>query len=128
VTQGWSKREIQASLRRALRLRLRQRERVARALARLRRLLPLPHPVAVVWASTDASLYGSCERLGRGRRRRFRITLDPGQCETIAEAVDTLLHEYAHAMSWHDVPSQGDHGDAWGLAYALCYRKFWRVR
>ena len=41
--------------------------------------------------------------------------------------IDTLLHEYAHAMAWGHAsldPYVAIHSDEWGLAYAKSYRNF----
>ena len=37
--------------------------------------------------------------------------------------IDTLLHEWAHALTWHG-NDDDDHGPEWGLAYAMLYRAF----
>ena len=41
--------------------------------------------------------------------------------------IDTLLHEYAHAMAWNHASLDAyiaAHSDEWGLAYAKAYRYF----
>lgn len=37
-------------------------------------------------------------------------------------AIDVLLHEYAHTISWKKEPD--DHGPLWGVAYSNIYRLF----
>lgn len=37
------------------------------------------------------------------------------------EFLDTLIHEWAHTLSWDTAPTS-HHGPAWGRAYARCYR------
>lgn len=40
-------------------------------------------------------------------------------------AIETLIHEWAHAMVWFSPAaenSEGDHHSEWGVAYARCYR------
>lgn len=39
------------------------------------------------------------------------------------EAIDTLLHEWAHCIAWDRCQSD-DHCDAWGKAYSRIYRLF----
>ena len=42
-----------------------------------------------------------------------------------ATKLDTLLHEYAHVLSWHCAEAEKeDHSAEWGIAYALIYRTF----
>ena len=36
------------------------------------------------------------------------------------EMVETLIHEWAHLLSWGK--DEDDHGDNWGIALALLYR------
>jgi len=50
---------------------------------------------------------------------RFRIVIDRDAAP--AEALDALLHEWAHCLTWHgnDVDN---HGDEWALAYGRIYR------
>lgn len=40
-----------------------------------------------------------------------------------SELIETLAHEWAHCIAWKaDHSELCDHGPAWGLAYATCYR------
>ena len=57
------------------------------------------------------------ETRDEGKIRILSIVIDMHATE--AETQDTLIHEWAHAMT-------GDllHSDAWGVAYAKCYRAF----
>lgn len=42
---------------------------------------------------------------------------------TRQELLDSLAHEWAHALSWtHAVSTLEDHDAAWGVAYARCYQ------
>lgn len=39
------------------------------------------------------------------------------------EAIETLMHEWAHAMNRNDDPDATlTHGPAWGVAFARCYQ------
>lgn len=42
---------------------------------------------------------------------------------TRAEVIDTLIHEWAHALS-HATSGGFKHDDAWGIAFAKVYRAF----
>lgn len=67
----------------------------------------------------------------RGRPRNYRIVIRttvgdrgyPGiRRATFTELRDSLIHEWAHAMSWTaNAPGCGDHGPEWGVAYARAY-------
>jgi Zn-dependent peptidase ImmA (M78 family) len=39
------------------------------------------------------------------------------------EAIDTVLHEYAHVIAWKKC-QYDDHCDEWGKAYSRIYRSF----
>lgn len=61
---------------------------------------------------------------------RFLILINRSLCEPMA--IETLIHEYAHARSWtllhdHAVGEEFEnivHGPAWGVAYAEAYRVY----
>ncbi len=45
--------------------------------------------------------------------------------KSFALRIDTLLHEWAHCMTWlGDESDIEDHGAEWGIAYARLYRTF----
>jgi hypothetical protein len=50
---------------------------------------------------------------------RFEITILKKQCLNLR--MDTLLHEWAHALTWWGNDAD-EHGSEWGLAYACLYR------
>lgn len=39
-----------------------------------------------------------------------------------SEAIDALLHEFAHCLSWEK--EKNEHGLQWGKAYSIVYRAF----
>ncbi|KKM03159.1 hypothetical protein LCGC14_1777230 [marine sediment metagenome] len=71
--------------------------------------------------------YGESWR--EGRRIYIRIAARPGI--RIYDAIDTLLHEFAHAASMRHEKIEdkrldhGAHDDAWALAWGKIYRKFY---
>lgn len=101
-----------------------------RILAQLRQLLPPRHPVDVLTNRKFKTFYGDCTRIGR----RFRIRLSRSLDEPAA--IETLIHEWAHALSWERSPQESRkmarlpslerervaHGPQWGIAYSLVYR------
>lgn len=38
--------------------------------------------------------------------------------------IDTLIHEWAHALTWWGAETDEPHSSEWGLAYAKIYRTF----
>lgn len=57
----------------------------------------------------------------------FRSVIDCGRPRpmTRLELIDTLVHEWAHALAWPGVPDEftlDRHDAAWGVAYARCYQ------
>ena len=92
-----------------------------------------PYPVALrcvkrIAPDNDNELvHGETYRWGR--HIVIRIAVRPGVI--LHNAVDSLLHEWAHAVSMrHDAIEEkrlnhGAHDDEWGLAYGKIYRRFY---
>lgn len=55
-------------------------------------------------------------------RGHYRIQIEGAQ--QMSAILDSLIHEWAHAMVWDASQRPGDqgHGPLWGVAYARCYR------
>lgn len=90
-----------------------------RMLRWLRDAHPARHPVRVERrprTQRKKELCGYCEF-----RDKFYIFVDRRQVWALQ--IDTLLHEWAHALTWHG-NDDDDHGPEWGLAYAKLYRAF----
>lgn len=93
---------------------------------------PLSHPVHVAIVGKmpeqqrNGDWFGCSWRTGRVNRIAMKQVGDGtdyiGQCSMI----DTLLHEYAHLLSWsamHDLHEYKHyHDDVWGIWYARLYR------
>ena len=53
----------------------------------------------------------------------FQINVSRNQC--FALRVETLIHEWAHALTWFGAEThQEDHSAEWGIQYAKIYRTF----
>jgi len=80
----------------------------------LKKKIPPPHPICVqrVLLKED---HGRCHFNGD----RFTIVVDRRLSEEMA--IETLLHEWAHAISWN---SYKPHGPKWGRAYSRVYRTY----
>ena len=81
----------------------------------LKTLVPLPYPVSVRRARTKDA-WGDCELKSDPPRFHIRISrsIDEGA------AIETLVHEWAHARSW--LEHTQDHGPYWGVAFSECYQ------
>jgi len=88
-----------------------------RLLAWLRRTFPLQHPVRV--RRVQIKDCGTCEF--NDDTNRFHIQIDCRQCSALAR--DSLIHEWAHALTWF-CPADDDHCAEWGVAYARIYREY----
>ena len=38
--------------------------------------------------------------------------------------IDTLIHEWAHCLTWFGAETDEDHSSEWGITYAKIYRTF----
>lgn len=97
----------------------------------LRELCPAPFPVIVRTADIGPEINGCCHRT----RNRFVISVSHHlDCE---RAVETLLHEWAHARAWNHLldaaitaevaPTEFDqmaHGAEFGISFAEVWRLF----
>ena len=79
--------------------------------------LPLKYPVSVRRVTTPQSIHGDC--WFDKEKKHFVIRIDRKLSQFWA--VDVFAHEFGHALSW-EASKKEDHGDAWGMAYALVYR------
>jgi hypothetical protein len=103
-----------------------------RVLEQLTIHLPPRRPVVVLTGRQFSTKHGDCGLIDF----RFRIRVSRELNES--QAVDVLLHEWAHALSWDtcgDMSVQGrrlskyefdrlTHGPKWGLAYSKVYHCF----
>jgi len=101
-------------------------------LAGLRALLPPAKPVVVRTSWMPSTTLGECAK----RTEKFVIRLNDQMTE--AQAVETLLHEWAHALAWNfsldrlartpgvspEEFSRASHDEAWGCAYSRVWRAY----
>lgn len=88
------------------------------AAARILRRQCMPaHPVHVRRVQLQGE-WGHCWLRKRKHRKVFLIAIDSRMPDQLA--LETLVHEWAHALSWYEPGT--DHSVAWGRAYARCYR------
>jgi len=81
----------------------------------LRREFPPRYPVTICSQSLKG-LSGDCIF----KNHRFLIRINSKKA--FSERIDTILHEYAHALTWFGADCVEDHSDEWGLCYAKLYR------
>lgn len=75
------------------------------------------YPVEVHWANLRHYADTSFDE----ERKRFVIRLSRRRVTTWAELVDTMVHEWAHVLTWYSWCRE-HHGPEWGIAFARCYR------
>jgi Zn-dependent peptidase ImmA (M78 family) len=83
---------------------------------------PFPTTLIILGKTIDKKVLGTTSK----SKRRIYIAID-GTMEQ-SRAIETLAHEYAHAMTWtyqsiEDV--RPHHCPEWGLAYARVYHDLW---
>jgi hypothetical protein len=102
-----------------------------KVVAGLREHCPAAYPVVVRTAWLAREILGECIR----RRHRFVIRLNNQMDQ--AQAIETTLHEWAHALAWNysldrlasepgvtpEAFDRASHDEAWGCAYS----RVWRV-
>ena len=92
------------------------------AITLLTRYCPTERAVMVVRAGRLRH-WADCQVDSGGVTIRLSSALDR------VSLIETLAHEWAHAMTWG--ATKVDHGTIWGVAYARCYRVLvdgWRPR
>jgi len=89
-----------------------------RIIAWLRRNFPASSPVYV--QSIPMKGMHGCTT---SEAEYFQISIHRNQ--SIALRIETLIHEWAHVLSWFGAETHlDDHSAEWGLAYARIYRTF----
>jgi hypothetical protein len=105
-------------------------------LAGFRDLCPAAMPVVVRTSWLPRTRLGQCRRLPR----RFVIQLNRDMGEP--QAIETLCHEWAHALAWNYSLDQASkmpgvdqaeferlcHDEVWGCAFSRVYRAFLEIQ
>ena len=94
---------------------MRQYKNYRRVVKFLKQELPPRYPVSVRRVEVPRDEFGHCAL----ERRKFYIYID--RCLPEWLALEVLIHEWAHCLSWS---RKEFHNDAWGVAYSRAYRKF----
>jgi hypothetical protein len=87
--------------------------------AKLRDALKQANPtitVSVRRCRVPNGLCGDCLRMDG----YFRIRINPSY--SLQVQLDSLVHEFAHAIAHIEWENTWDHGPEFGMAYAECYR------
>ncbi len=92
-----------------------------RTIAWLRREFPAQHKVRI--RSVKMKDYdGEAIFQNQSRYKQFLIRINRNK--PLATKLDTLLHEWAHCLTWFGAEQEEHHSDEWGLWYAKIYRAF----
>lgn len=95
----------------------------------LRKHCPLAYQISVRRVAMGKCLDGDCVKY----RKKFFIRINKDLSEDTA--IDTLLHEWAHARAWNHLLDNLDsqdkfddfsHDASWGVAYSEVYRLYQR--
>lgn len=92
----------------------------------LKKKCPPAYPITVRRTKITSQLDGDCSL----DKKQFKIRISNALSES--SAIDTLLHEWAHAIAWnhlHDSMDWGTfeeriHDASWGVAYSEVYRVY----
>lgn len=89
--------------------------------AQLRERVPVPRGYTVTFARVPRSRISGC--CGETVKDGKTFTIGIADDLTLLEVKDTLVHEYAHVLSWRPY-QHGDHDAGWGVAFAEVYSRY----
>ena len=75
-------------------------------------------PVSVRRCKVPKRLCGDCSR----KSNFFLVRVDKDH--PLQVQLDTLVHEFAHAVAWIEWEDTANHGPIWATAYADCYQVY----
>ena len=75
-------------------------------------------PVSVRRCKVPRELCGDCLR----RKDHFLVRVDKDH--PLQVQLDTLIHEFAHAVAYLEWENTEEHGPEFGMAYAICYQVY----
>ena len=80
----------------------------------LKKNCPAKYPISVRRVKLGELLYGDCDCV----KRKFYIRINKNLDQSMA--IDTLLHEWAHALAWNR--KKDYHWYGWGRTFSKVYR------
>lgn len=91
----------------------------------LKKRLPPAYPVKIQYVKSGSGYFGYVDlKTQRNGRKYFLLKISLDQCEDTA--IETLMHEWAHIISWPVgnswVDWREDHGPDFGVAYSKVYQ------
>lgn len=92
----------------------------------IRALCPTPRGMRVKFRRVSPT---KLDLLGNTTQRGRTVSIEISSNLTETETEDTVLHEYAHVLSWrpfHAITS--DHDAHWGIAFSDVYRAYHGTR
>lgn len=93
----------------------------------LRATCPTPRGMRVKFRRLSEAKLGGL--MGNTTQRGRTIVVDVCANLTETETEDTVLHEYAHVLSWRPFHAiMSDHDAMWGVAFAQVYRAYHGTR
>lgn len=99
------------------------KQKVRLILKILRAEFPVEHPVKFRFVDLDAKKifgYVSLYNQNRNKAKKYFV-MSINKSTSWGIIVDTIIHEYAHIMSWY--LSKNDHDRQWAICYAKIYRR-----
>ncbi len=99
-------------------MKLTKRQKWFRTIIWLKKTFPAQLPITVCTCKIEKDIFGTTEC----NEIIFIIKMNTGVSFSIK--LETLIHEWAHAISWFGAGHKEEHPDDWGLAYARIYRTF----
>ncbi len=88
----------------------------------LRKEFPALFPI-IVRSRVFKSLFGDA-RLAYKGDTPFRFLIRINKKKNFDAKIDTLLHEWAHCLTWLGDGQDEDHSPEWGISHARIYRRF----
>lgn len=97
-------------------MRLTTAQKWRKTIAWLRRNFPSRYPVVV--RSVPLKIHGDTDY----EKNKFLVRINSKKSHSAR--IDTILHEWAHVLTWFGAGHYEDHPDEWGLCWGKIYRTF----
>lgn len=102
-----------------------QLKRWRKYISAIKQRYPAPFPVVIRTCRMPYGENGAGRDCGDCVLHKGKFFIRIGNHLDWSMRVDTLIHEYAHALNWsyrHNKTDEHDHEDPWGIWYARLYR------